>query len=172
VVDELHDAHDAYLECARKAYGSLVAPDYSFLSELIARRPYRNVIARVRAIAQQVIDLSNWNDDVAYSLKVTIDHEDLIVWLSLVGPYAMVHRAIYDGTELRSALALPQPAGSKVAEVLVHAGFRLLTADELSMPVEFASGDNCPSAYTPLARVLFSDNEAVVVPRMDGMSDL
>lgn len=150
-----------YLEYLHRAYGDdLHRPDFGFIARAAQSQPYGALIEHMRAMAK-VYELSNWNDDVAYCFRLEFpSSEKMLLWLSAVGPFAMLHCAIYDPRPLeRQDLATerqPTRHEAEVIDLVSSAGFRFPSLEDLMTAVDFAPiNDTGP---VPLVRLLFSDN--------------
>jgi hypothetical protein len=133
---------DEILTCARRAYGDLQKPDYSFFSEALETLPWRPVIDQLRQFLR-VEDWTDREDDVSFSYVLKPGHRARaawLLWLSAVGPFALLTYGLAD-TELERGHVLTEPRAegpaeeARIVQVLRDAGLQLLSAEEVESTV-------------------------------------
>ncbi len=102
----------AIVAAVKEAYGSLEAPDFAFVEKAMKRRSHARLLDRLEQ-SFEVRDSTDENEDVAFICLVSSDLEDLGLWLSMVGPYALIQRVGEDHVE-----TLREPYTDAETEVL------------------------------------------------------
>ncbi|MCR6485135.1 hypothetical protein M8542_20095 [Amycolatopsis sp. OK19-0408] len=136
---------DDFLEHASRAYGDLRKPGYAFFEEALRTRPWEPLVERLRQV-MRVEDWTDREDDVSFSyvLDRSRHSEAWLLWLSAVGPFALLVHA-------------PAPAAEPMARSGVITGVRLLSAEEVETTVDFApAGGRFPASLFVL---LFGDSD-------------
>ncbi|MFE3112749.1 hypothetical protein ACFXKJ_28690 [Kitasatospora indigofera] len=160
------DPLDGYLECARKAYGSLEDPNFLFSSEAIERRPYDGLIDSISKICE-VIDRTALGVDVCFNLELTVPKRRWRLLLSMVGPYSMLLGVTpFSAPRFRSSTVsvVENPeleVEQNIFDLVRSAGFMMLNSVEAEAPVRFSPPPEFEPEEVPLFRVLFSDAEVM-----------
>jgi hypothetical protein len=81
----------AIVAAVKDAYRSLEDPDFTFVGKAIERQGYARLLDEL-AQSFAVRETTDENDDVAFVCLVSSETEDLGLWLSMVGPYALIQR--------------------------------------------------------------------------------
>ena len=102
----------AIVAAIKEAYGSLETPSFAFVEKAMKRRGYARLMERLQQ-SFDVHETTDENDDVAFICLVSSDAEDLGLWLSMVGPYALIQRVGEDHVE-----TLREPHSDAETEVL------------------------------------------------------
>jgi hypothetical protein len=153
---------DAYLESARRSYGDLASPNFSFVADFLQRNPYRNVVTHLGSFLS-VRDMTTPDDDVCLTLDLRGAGEKWRLLLSMVGPYAMLMRVHVHRRRLRRSVDVTVGGTDgtefeqRMVSLLVDAGFRVLTAADAAKPVRFIVPPDEEPEMGPLFRVLFTD---------------
>src|SRR4051812_42240562 len=104
-------------------YGSLDAPQYKFVDRLMREQPYKGLEQLLSALADEVHEETDPNDDVAFGYVLKRGKETLFLQLSMIGPYALLQR-VRQGNR-NELVALPVGAGSDFEKAVVEAVKRL-----------------------------------------------
>lgn len=166
--------NEEVLAHARRMYGDLHKPNYSFFSEAWERQPWKPVIDELRQFLR-VEDWTNGNDDVSFSYVLQPPRRFSVLrrerrpalawslWLSAVGPFALFAGGPAD-IELHREEVIVEPRAdgpaeeARVVEILKKAGLKLLSADDIEQTVvEFRPWDGRFPASVFV--VLFSDTD-------------
>ena len=163
---------EVFLEFARRTYGDLSAPDFGLINDTIERRPYASLVRKFADFCTIDDDEHNsWHDDVG--LCVYLSHgkrrekQSCVVWMSYVGPYALVHLGLpADRKVLRDDdfvyAGSPAPEWlAQVRSVLESAGFWVMPPWLLREKMDFYSVDDGAVQSMPMVRVFFTDLEDV-----------
>nr|AFO69392.1 hypothetical protein [Amycolatopsis orientalis subsp. vinearia] len=133
---------EEFLEHARRAYGDLRKPDYGFFSDALRVRPWEPLVDRLRQLLL-VEDWTDREDDVSFSyvLQVSRDSPAWSLWLSAVGPFALLACTAAGAELVRSDVVVGTgpdmpPEGDRVLALLREAGVRLLSAEEVETTVD------------------------------------
>ena len=110
------------------------------LGEIIDLDPYARLVAEFRRY-EGFVDRTDWNYSTCWTYQINVGPgDDLEVQLSAIGPFAALWRrtaAPDDRVITRvTAAAAPESARAKAVRGLIeHAGFRILSEDELAQSV-------------------------------------
>jgi hypothetical protein len=132
----------AYRECMTRSYGSLEHPNWGFVSETVARDPYRSLLTELER-ELPVEDDTDINDDVCFTYLVRA-RRYLSVKLSMVGPYALMLGVGNDADGLSQVIAdsvdCADDTEHKVLELITRHGFIVLSARQLEQRVPITFG--------------------------------
>ena len=151
-----------YLEAIEAAYKSLDQPDFSFVKKAFNARPYDPMIKRLRDYAA-VEEAVEADDDVCFSYFLKGQSSLWKLDLSLVGPFGIFVR-LKSRVAPSDFLHFTKPDATsfeiKVLDLLKGGGIRLMTVDELSLPMPMTlfntgRGDVC------LYQALFCDRNSL-----------
>ncbi len=142
-------------------YGDLAEPNFRKVYVTMGSSLHRNLIEELRGKGIEITETTDENDDVSNHL--VLDHAGDHVGLALsgVGPYAaLIH---WDATERRSWVTQPENAPTQlaalVAQIVQHAGFRLLDRQLVSRTIRMNWYDG--SEEVTLYQALFTDTDRI-----------
>jgi hypothetical protein len=142
-------------------YGSLESPKYTFVQEAIARKPYSDLVTRLSALADNIKEDTDPNDDVSFGYLLKKGVEQLFLQLSMVGNFAAVQRVhgsgsneLLDPGSARSDFEKSVIGHLKMADLVVLDDALLRTA----VPLQLV---NTEHDRTTVYQALFSDSESV-----------
>jgi hypothetical protein len=157
---------EAFLESARRTYGDLSAPDFGLINDTIERRPYASMVRKFADFCTIDDDQHNsWHDDVGLCVVLSREKQSCVVWMSYVGPYAVVHLGL---PAVRNVLrdddfvyaGSPAPEWlAQVRSVLESAGFWVMPPWLLREKMDFYSVNDAAVQSMPMVRVFFTDLE-------------
>ena len=121
------------------AVGSLSEPDYGFLLAVSERQPYRALIDRLRESYPVQVDF-DLNYDRCFECELPVVGGGWSLALSMVGPYAMLHRYYDcgDGFHRRYHLIAPEAPPAESADIIAaleEFGVTLLGKEILGAPI-------------------------------------
>lgn len=128
----------------REAYGDFAKPDFGFVLKAM-RNEAAAVVFRDLAKSYRVDDDTDVNYHVCFTYVVQLERQ-VIVKLSMVGPYALIAAIDVDGREGGRGVLIDEGRSAsadeaRVAEIVIAHGFSTLSADELSLPVPLSFSD-------------------------------
>jgi hypothetical protein len=154
---------EEFLGYARRAYGDLQKPDYGFFSQALRDRPWESLVERLRRFLR-VEDWTDREDDVSFSYEMQVGRSSPAwsLWLSAVGPFALLAYSSAGGELLRSDVVVDvgsemPPEGTEIITLLRDSGVRLLSAEEVETTVDFRPADGRFPAS--LFVMLFGDSD-------------
>lgn len=162
-----HFDQKKFEELVLSAYKSLDRPDFGFAEKAYASRPYDPIIKRLRDYAA-VEELAAADDDVCFGFFLKGRDALWKLDLSTVAPLGLFTRL--RGRMTPDDLLHPQKADLiafevKVMDLLQGGGIKLLSFDELSIPVPLTLY-NTAKSNVRLYQALFSDRElAIALPQ-------
>ncbi|HEY6796549.1 MAG TPA: hypothetical protein VI248_17880 [Kineosporiaceae bacterium] len=153
---------DDYRNLIIRAYGGMAARDFTFVSEARQEERYASLLVRLRRQVK-VTDVTNWEEDVAYRLGIDTSRPGWVLWLSLVGPFAVIHEGWSRNSTPRPSSIYPphRPVDvdvSSIIDTVESFSLRFLAVHELLRPIDFVSVQG--ETPVPLYRALFTDEEA------------
>lgn len=138
---------EPFLEHARRAYGDLQNPYYGFFAEALNTRPWEPLVDRLRQFVR-VEDWTDHVDDVSFSYVLDPRHGPGFwsLWLSAVGPFALLTYSLSEQEILRSDVVTGvepdrRTEETRIVTAIQDAGVRLLSAAEIETTVDFRPGD-------------------------------
>ena len=88
----------AIVAAVKAAYKSLENPNFAFVSRAIKVQSYSRLLDQLGQ-SFTLFETTDENDDVAFTNLVSSESQDLGLWLSMVGPYALIQRVGEDHVE-------------------------------------------------------------------------
>jgi len=149
------------MDVIRRHYKSLQCPDFSFVRETLAKRPYEKVIQQI-SHHFQVEEDTDPNDDVSFGYVLTKGGEQWVLRISMLGPYAVVLRLHQPtGVEVLAHRAQVSSRAEKaLITTLADQSIRLLDRDALRMPVPMRLF-NAEPENTRVYQALFTDTDSL-----------
>ena len=142
-------------------YKALDAPDFSFVREVLANRPYAKVTQKI-AQGFELEEDTDPNDDVSFGYLLTKGHQRWMLRISMVGPYAVLFRL--DSPEGIKVVSPGMPglsaAETSLVTLLSEARIRLLDRDTLCLPVPIQLFNTEPE-NSRLYQALFVDSDVL-----------
>jgi hypothetical protein len=145
------------LRSVESKYGSLDEPNYAFVKTEIQTSEQRAILSKLENKGTTIVEHTDINDDV--SINVTLGGK-LGLWLSLIGPFAMLRR-IGDGENERMIVApndCKDDLESLVVSTVLNEGVTFLGRKILLKPLPLAV-PNRPKEETRVYHALFSDDD-------------
>ena len=152
---------ETIMTALRACYGSLDAPNFRKVSEILRNGPHRPLIGSLRSSGIEIIDTTDLNNDVSIRLVLNQAGDQVGLALSGVGSYAaLLHQ---DAAERYSWVTRPEdaptPLAAQVARNVRHAGFWLLERSLVSRTVGMKWYDG--SEEVTLWQALFTDSDRI-----------
>ena len=126
---------------------------------MVRTLPYQSLIDTLRSDGIDIVDTTDFNDDVSVRLILKKSGDRLALSLSGVGPFAALvgqdsaqHYFWVTGPE-----DAPTPLAATVARMVQQAGFRLLDRSLVSQPIAMTWYDG--STEVTLYQALFTDTD-------------
>lgn len=143
--------------------GDLSKPNFAFAEERY-KKDIHGTVVRDLMVRFFVKNLTDLNDDVSYQLHVKGRQSEWIVWLSLVGPYALITRISGDpprmGAPESSSIRSEDSEESDLKDVLGRNNLLLLDRSVAESPVSIALFNTEPE-NTKVYQALFSDRDVL-----------
>jgi hypothetical protein len=147
----------AVVAAVKEAYLSLENPDFTFVEKAVERRPYARLLEQL-ALTFELRETTDENEDVAFICLVSGEDEDLGLWLSMAGPYALIQRVGEDHVE---TLCAPySDAETELLAVLAEHHVALVSEELLRHRIHM----NLPKAAggkATLYQALFDNSQAL-----------
>jgi hypothetical protein len=102
----------AIVAAVKEAYLSLEDPDFAFVGKAMEVQVYERLLDQLEQTFE-ILETTDEAEDVAFTYLVSSESQDLGLWLSMVGPYALIQRVEEDEVEILRA-----PYSDVEAEVL------------------------------------------------------
>jgi len=144
-----------------KAYGSFEEPNFAFVSEAIANQPYRHLLAALSTIFSITVDMDP-NYDVGWLFNLDGPNgEPVGLWLSMVGPYAVLIRTIGQNQYTIVEPATPTTQNERnVLDMLEKFGVHALDRKTLEAPIHLALFNAAPENVR-FFQALFTDTDVL-----------
>lgn len=149
------------LEQLRSVYGSLEEPTYFKINEVMAQRPYAQLVQEL-ANYFRVEEITDVNEDVSFQYELTQGDDEWVLELSAVGTYAAFSRY---GERGGRPLVTPEsdnlaPPERQVIDLLRRHGLRVMSRSDLDVPIRMNLFVTEPERVC-LYHALFSDNDSL-----------
>ncbi|MEV0192337.1 hypothetical protein AB0I39_27870 [Kitasatospora purpeofusca] len=150
------------LDHARRMYGSLTQPDFSFAGNAYRSQPHKGLVERLSRFLE-VEDDTHLDVDVSFYYKLSSKSGRWHLLLSMVGPYAMLFRVPRTHWWTSARGIEPIVDGfvgdeRRIVDLVDERGFTLVSGEQSKIPVEFETWSGIPLQEGPLFRVLFRDD--------------
>lgn len=149
----------AVMDVIRSHYKSLQSPDFSFVRDTIAKRPYDRVLRQI-STHFQVEEDTDPNDDVSFGYVLTKGNERWALRISMLGPYAVLLR-LHQAARIEVMAHRAQVSSSAEKELittLADNSIHLLDRDALLIPVPMRLF-NAEPENTRVYQALFTDTD-------------
>lgn len=149
----------AVMDVIRSNYKSLQSPDFSFVRDTIAKRPYEKILRQISKHFQVEED-TDPNDDVSFGYVLTKGGERWVLRISMLGPYAVLLR-LHQAARIEVMAHRAQVSSSADKELittLADNSIRLLDRDALLIPVPMRLF-NAEPENTRVYQALFTDTD-------------
>ena len=147
----------AIVAAIKDAYGSLEAPDFGFVDEAVEYQGYDPVLDQLEE-SFEILETTDAEEDIAFTYLVSEGSEDLGLWLSMVGPYALLQRVGEDHVEI-----LREPyseAEEDVLATLADHGITVVPEALLGHTIKMNLPDAADGKVT-LYQALFDNSQAL-----------
>lgn len=138
------------LRQAEEKYKSFTSPDYSFMKEVIAQRPYDPLLAALEK-SYIITEITDVNEDVSFVYELKKDGVHLVLQLSMLGPYAVL---LTPGGAIPRASEVP----ADIRKILQENNVDVLSQALLEWPVDIVLS-HVSHNNTTLFQALFSTIE-------------
>jgi len=147
------------MDVIRSHYRSLQSPDFSFVRDTLAQRPYEKVLRQL-STHFHVEEDTDPNDDVSFGYVLTKDSERWVLRISMLGPYAVLLRLHQTaGVEVMAPGAQVFSRAEKaLITTLADHSIRLLDREVLRIPVSMRLFNAAPE-NTRVYQALFTDTD-------------
>lgn len=149
------------LQVIRQRYRSLESPDFSFVEQALAKRPYQTMMSILQQ-RFQVEEDTDPNDDVSFGYVLTRGQQRWILRVSMLGPYAVLLRL-----DAADNAALIDPATTELSALekelvatLADHGIHVLGLEVLLQPVPLQLFNTEPE-NTRVYQALFTDSDVL-----------
>lgn len=88
----------AIVAAVKDAYKALEDPDFAFVAKAVELQSFNRLLEELGR-SFTLFETTDENDDVAFTHLLSGDAQDLGLWLSMVGPYALIQRVGEDHVE-------------------------------------------------------------------------
>lgn len=137
-------------------YGSLNAPNYAFVTKEVETTKHREVIAELQRQGLNFVEHTDINDDV--SINFSLD-QTLSLWLSLIGPFALLVRHREGSKKIISSLEdCKNDLETLIVSNLSDQKVQLIDKETLLTPVAL-SVPNRPVDEVKVYQALFADED-------------
>jgi len=147
------------MDVIRSHYKSLQSPDFSFVRDTLAKRPYEKVIRQL-STHFHIEEDTDPNDDVSFGYVLTQEGERWVLRISMLGPYAVLLRLHQTARiEVMAQRAqVSSRAEKELITTLADHSIRLLDRDTLLIPVPMRLFNTEPE-NTRVYQALFTDTD-------------
>ena len=145
-----------------KSYKSLNEPNYDFVTAALATRPFEHVLAGLGSASVSVTEDTDPNDDVSFGFLVSEGDQQLVVRMSMVGPFAAILRLEADGERVTVVELGPGLSSLErgVIHVLTERGLTILDREVMSAQLNLKLF-NTESNDVRVFQALFTDIETL-----------
>jgi len=147
------------MDVIRRSYKSLQSPDFSFVRDTIAKRPYEKILRQI-STHFQVEEDTDPNDDMSFGYVLTKGGERWVLRISMLGPYAVLLRLHQTaGIEvIAPRVQVSSRAEKALITTLADHSIRLLDRDTLLILVPMRLF-NAEPENTRVYQALFTDTD-------------
>ena len=122
------------LEVIKARYGSLEAPNYSFVEQVVQEHPYTKLVKALSRVAE-IEETTDVNDDVSFRYVLRHGGRSWGLNLSMVGPYGSLLRLTAAGEVVTDQAA--QEDERQIVRLVKEAGVSLLSREALETRIPF-----------------------------------
>jgi hypothetical protein len=147
-------------QVVRGVYKSLESPDFSFVQKALDSNPYRELVESLTS-NYSVIDNTDPNDDVCFSLELEGGNHKWLLQLSMIGRYAACCRLSSSGhvdEVLSSVTGDVIDDELELRKLLSDHKVRLMTRGEMEKPINLSLINTEPEDVC-IYQALFSDTD-------------
>ncbi len=147
----------AIVAAVKGAYKSLEAPDFAFVVEAVKLQGYSRLLDQLGQ-SFTLFETTDENDDVAFTHLLSCASQDLGLWLSMAGPYALIQRVGEDHVE---TLRAPFSSQEEMLIATLHEhNITLVSEDLLRHPIRM-NLDEAVEGKVTLYQALFDNSQAL-----------
>ncbi len=145
----------------QSCYGSLEDPYFSKIYATLEGDRYRQLIENLRSSGIEVVETTDFNDDVSHQLVAIQAGDEVALGLSGVGPYATLRHLQTDDRSqwITRSDAAPTALASFVAQTVERAGLQLLDRDTVTRTIRMNCADG--ATQVTLYQALFTDTDVI-----------
>lgn len=145
------------LDAIKQKYISLENPDYSFVNEITALKPYNSLIQELEN-SFEIEEVTDLNDDVSFRYVICKAKRQWVIELSMLGRYATILR-VSDLEPIKVVTSnTTDHEEQSIFSFLVQNQFEILDRQELEQPVPLKLSNTEPGNVS-VYQALFTDTD-------------